>query len=70
MSVSVHSLINQEMLIQLKGFKPAEKVDLTINTEYEQNPNRLEIYDIPIGPEGSASDREGLLATTGAPQVH
>jgi len=70
MSVSIHPLLNQEMLIQLKSFKPGEKVDLSGNTAYDGNGQGFEIYDLLIGPDGSASARQGSLAATGAAENH
>jgi hypothetical protein len=70
MSVSIHPLLNQEMLIQLKSFRPGEKVDLSGNTAYDGNGQGFEIYDLLIGPDGSASDRQGSLAATGAAENH
>jgi hypothetical protein len=70
MSVTVHPLINHQMIIQLKGFKPGEKVDVTGNTQYGGNGRGFEIFDLKIEPDGSAYDREGSTADTGAALNH
>ncbi|MDR3574010.1 MAG: hypothetical protein P4L50_09120 [Anaerolineaceae bacterium] len=70
MSLTVHALLNQAMIIQLKGFKPGERVDITGNTLYEGNGGGFEISDQLIGPDGNAYDREGYSVGTGAPISH
>jgi hypothetical protein len=70
MSVTVHPLVNHQMIIQLKGFKPGEKVDITGNTLYDGNGRGFEIFDQKIEPDGSAYDREGSSAETGAAINH
>jgi hypothetical protein len=70
MSITVHPLINQNMIIQLKGFKPGEKVDITGNTLYEGTGRGFEIFDQQIGTDGTAYDREGSFAATGAAINH
>jgi len=70
MSISVHALLNPVMIIQLKGFKPGEKVDITGNTLYQGNGGGFEIFDQLIGPDGSAYDREGYSVGKGAPISH
>ena len=67
MSVTVHAVLNQVMIIQLKGFKPGEKVDITGNTLYMGNGGGFEVFDQLIEPDGSAYDREGYSVGTGAP---
>jgi hypothetical protein len=67
MSITVHALLDQVMIIQLKGFKPGEKVDITGNTLYRGNGGGFEVLDQLIEPDGSAYDREGYSVGTGAP---
>jgi hypothetical protein len=70
MSVIVHPLVKHHMIIQLKGFKPGERVVLTGNTEYRGNGQGFGVLDLRIGPDGIAYVREASSADTSAAINH
>jgi hypothetical protein len=69
MSIAIHPSINSQMLILLKGFKPGEMVDVTIEANNEHSLTRSN-FSAPIGPVGSASESAGTLSSDETTKAH
>jgi hypothetical protein len=69
MSIAIHPSINSQLLILLKGFKPGEMVDVTIEADYEHSLTRSN-FGAPIGPDGTASEIAGTLTSNETTKAH